>query len=200
MNGKRERCKACLSKVMGSYVDNKCKLQLYLISWWEGTCFLSQWQGQRQHHSFVCSLDILFCSTHKHKLCCYDHGNLLVWGFRPSWAGVFDYYRLKSSYHHTHMHTNPWLIFMPFCLSLLGWNMCDLTLQLTDVAAGLLNWMSEPPAQHMAVKAHCKLCNIAIRQNNCSVDLFNLLYPLNGCKSALKLGFVSLDRWHLSDE
>lgn len=101
---------------------------------------LARWRVQQQCHNFVCALDIfLFCSTRTHKLYCYDHGNLLVWGFTPSWADVFHRQRINSSHHHTQTQTPELSSYFSSYICLACY---DLPLQLTDVAAAPLNWIS----------------------------------------------------------
>ena len=116
---------------------------------------LARRRVQQQCHNFVCALDIfLFCSTRTHKLCCYDHGNLLVWGFTPSWADVFHRQRLNSSHHHTQTQT-PELSSYFSSYICLAWY--DLSLQLTcGCSATQLN-ICDTVAQQMAVKAGCKV-------------------------------------------
>lgn len=106
---------------------------------------------------------------------------------------MFDY-RLKSfiSPHTCTQTLSAWLIFTIFCFIAAwltrssDWQMYDLTLQLSDVAAVPLYWMCPtPPVKQMAAKAqylnvwmYC-VYNFKVKHwiilNNCSVDLFNLL-------------------------
>lgn len=144
MNGRRERYKACVSKVMGSYPPKKCDQQLCLLflgglPWLVKGTTATQQLCLLPWHNFV--------SLHSQTLSCYDHGNLIVWDIRTSWADInlemFEYYRLNSLHQHTHIHihtqTPDLSSYLYLCLADL---MCDLTLQLSAVAAVPLFWIS----------------------------------------------------------
>lgn len=119
INGKWERYRACVSNLMGSYADNKYKLQLWIISRWEGSCFIFHWWGQQQRHSFVCLFDIfLFCFTQEHTPLLWPWQSPSVWFLGV--AGLM-YVITGGSSRQNDINTNSWRIFFIFALLISAW-------------------------------------------------------------------------------
>lgn len=76
---------------------------------------------------FLCLIYFLFCFTHKHKLCCYDHGNHLVLDLSSNWVDVnFKCFVITdSNYAFSHTDVLTCLHTCYICLSLPGADVCS---------------------------------------------------------------------------
>lgn len=169
MNGRREWCRACVSKAMGSYPDRNRNLQLCLtFPSWEGTSASSASDRDNSNTTALFACLTYFCFTPLTNKCCAAMTMaILVWDFRSELMWTFKCLNITDSthaYHHTHIHKNTWLIFIPFCSSLLGW-LAQVTVRCMIQHCSCRMWLQwhyiecfTPPAQQMAVKAqHYKL-------------------------------------------
>lgn len=121
------------------------------FSWYEGTSASSNSDRDNSNTTvlfFCLTLFLLsLCLPHKHTLCLYDHGNLLVWDLRTSRADGNFWYNLiqtkvvlissYSKHSHTYCHIFSFTVHHTFML-ISSWLTCvsmthDLTLQLSEV-------------------------------------------------------------------